>query len=97
MCIYNVKDKFSFFIIPDAFDYPNCLMAVPPYVVRVVQSQPNISKAFPVKSNIGGHNLLKTEIGIIFAPALVSILHLMSTKGPFLLPFVCSGTMYTPV
>ena len=64
------------------------MKVVPPYDVRVAQLDSNFSKAFPVKSNITGHNLLKTEIEIASSPAPVSNLHLTSTLGPILVPCV---------
>ena len=67
------------------------------YAVRKVQSESDLYKAFPVKSNIAGHNLLKTEIGITFGPVAVSILHLASTLCPVLLPSESSGTICTLV
>ena len=41
-------------------------MEVAAYAVRVVQTESNFSKALPVESNIAGHNLLKTEISMIY-------------------------------
>ena len=72
-------------------------MIVPPYVVRMIQSEANFYKVFPLKSNIAEHNLLKRETDIIFAPAPVSILHLTSILGPGLLSSVSTGTMCTLV
>ena len=94
------KINFHFFIIPDAIVIinPNCLRVAPPYPVTVVKSQLNFSKAFPVKWKIAGYNLLKTEIGIKFAPAPVSILHFTCTLDPVFSPFyVLLYHMYSDV
>lgn len=54
-------------------------MVAPPYPVMMVQSESNFSYDFSVESNIAGHKLLRTEIGITFVPASMSVLHLTST------------------
>ena len=44
---------------------PNVLMVAPSYANKVVQSESMFFKAFPVKSNTAGLNLLKTKIAIL--------------------------------
>ena len=84
MCIYNVKDKFPFFIVPDAFGYSHSKVLDGRNSI-CCQSGPesNFSKDFPVESNIVGYNLLKTEIG----STCICVNFTSPTLGPILLPF----------
>ena len=76
---------------------PHCLILLPTYAVRLVQSASSFFSALPLASNIAGHSFLKTYIGMIFAPVAVSILHFTSMEGLLILPFVSSGHMVIPV
>ena len=61
---------------------PNCLILLPPYAVRVVQSASSFFSALPLESNITRHSFLKTYIDMIFSTCTSVYLHFTWMEGP---------------
>ena len=63
-----LKRNFHFWLVQKhlIFLSPNCLILLPAYAVRVVQSASSFFSTLPLESNIAGCSFLKTYIGMIF-------------------------------